>query len=175
MRYFSFGISSHTLLLLNPSLSHTLNRPFPPLPPHLFNDIVTMKTSYSCPNGCFGHGSCRNIREMGLMSTATPLVNATGETGSNDTDEDGWGFEVAYGWRVPAGSLTWDSRSVFGCVCDSSWKVPVGEARGCRRRFFYIARISLRSACLRIPPPMLDACQLEGATVIHQNDAMQST
>jgi len=47
------------------------------------------------------------MREMGLMSAAEPLVTA----------------DIAYGWASPEGSGTWDSRSMFGCVCDSSWEV----------------------------------------------------
>lgn len=62
---------------------------------------------YACPNGCSGNGACRSMREMGLTSAAEPLVAA----------------DVAYGWESPEGAATWDSRSMFGCVCDSSWEV----------------------------------------------------
>lgn len=62
------------------------------------------------------------MREMGLMGTAEPLVNATGL---------GEGYEVQYGWGAPAGSGTWDSRSVYGCVCESSWPVSVCVLWGC--------------------------------------------
>lgn len=63
------------------------------------------------------------MREMGFMLEAEPLVNAT-STAILGADGDGIeGFEVAYGWESPEGTATWESRSMFGCVCDSSWEV----------------------------------------------------
>lgn len=62
------------------------------------------------------------MREMGFMGAAEPLTNATGVT-VDAWGESGEGYEVRYGWSAPAGSASWDSRSLYGCVCDSSWKV----------------------------------------------------
>ncbi|CAN0345407.1 unnamed protein product, partial [Laminaria digitata] len=78
---------------------------------------------YACPNGCSEHGVCRNMRDMGLMQTATPLLH----NASSDAEEGVFqGYEVAYGWDSPAGTAAWDSRSVFGCVCDAPWEVSGG-------------------------------------------------
>lgn len=60
------------------------------------------------------------MREMGFMRTATPLVSESEISGPGDSAE---GFEVMYGRDSPEASSTWDSRSVFGCVCDSSREV----------------------------------------------------
>lgn len=87
--------------------------------------IISPKNSYACPNGCSGHGQCRSMREMGVMGTATPLTNVTATSAAAATvHSDAEGFEVSYGgWHSPPGSATWDSNSVYGCVCDSSWEV----------------------------------------------------
>lgn len=81
----------------------------------------SVKRRYACPNKCSGNGACRSMREMGFMRTATPLVDATGDVSA--LGESATGFEVMYGRDSREGSSTWDSQSVFGCVCDSSWEV----------------------------------------------------
>eukprot|EP00903_Cladosiphon_okamuranus_P007144 g6938.t1 len=79
---------------------------------------------YACPNACSGNGVCRSMRDMGLMQAATPFVDATA------------GSEVVYGWDTPEGSSTWDSRSVYGCVCDSSWEVGLGAGQTQEAEYF---------------------------------------
>ncbi|CAM9651395.1 unnamed protein product, partial [Scytosiphon promiscuus] len=90
---------------------------------------------YACPNGCSGNGACRNMREMGFMRAAKPLVNASTDDVSTRGDS-AEGFEVAYGWDSPEGTATWESRSVFGCVCDSSWEVGLGPGQTQEAEYF---------------------------------------
>eukprot|EP00904_Undaria_pinnatifida_P008271 jgi/Undpi1/4574/HiC_scaffold_18.g07928.m1 len=95
---------------------------------------------YACPNGCSEHGVCRNMRDLGLMQGATPLLDNTSASSTSAQE----GFQVAYGWDSPAGTAAWDSRSVFGCVCDAPWEYfgadcsllhcPSGDDPGKNRR-----------------------------------------
>lgn len=63
------------------------------------------------------------MREMGFMRAAEPLVNASTDDVVSGRGDSAEGFEVAYGWGSQEGTATWESRSIFGCVCDSSWEV----------------------------------------------------
>jgi hypothetical protein len=63
----------------------------------------------TCPNDCSGHGRCVSMREMATMTTALPLSAATTYDGYEDT-------------------ITWDQDKIYGCVCDSSWAVGLGDA-----------------------------------------------
>lgn len=69
---------------------------------------------------------CRNMRDLGLMQGATPLLDNTSASSTSAQE----GFQVAYGWDSPAGTAAWDSRSVFGCVCDAPWEVSEGRMTG---------------------------------------------
>ncbi|CAN0165475.1 unnamed protein product [Ectocarpus sp. 12 AP-2014] len=76
------------------------------------------------------------MREMGMMRTAEPLVNASTEASSSSRGDSADGFEVVYGWDSPEGTATWESRSVFGCVCDSSWEVGLGRGQTQQAQYF---------------------------------------
>ena len=52
--------------------------------------------------------SCVNLARMASMTNALPLSNATTYTGFDST-------------------VTWDGDMVYGCVCDSSWKVGLAS------------------------------------------------
>jgi len=62
-----------------------------------------------CPgNGnCSGHGKCVSMRIMSTMVDGLPLSTSTS----------------AYSGHLE--SKTWDQDRIFGCLCDSSWKVGV--------------------------------------------------
>mmetsp|Transcript_15259 Transcript_15259/g.40285 ORF Transcript_15259/g.40285 Transcript_15259/m.40285 type:complete len:267 (-) Transcript_15259:20-820(-) len=62
-----------------------------------------------CPNDCSGHGRCMNLREMATLGEALPLSNTTWTYEGDET------------------STTWDEDMLYGCVCDSSWKVGLGN------------------------------------------------
>ena len=63
-----------------------------------------------CPNDCSGHGQCLNVRRMASLPNALPMGNATTYAG----------FETSH---------TWDEDMVYGCVCDSSWTVGLGDGQ----------------------------------------------
>ncbi|CAM9905044.1 unnamed protein product [Hapterophycus canaliculatus] len=90
---------------------------------------------YACPNDCSGNGACRNMREMGFMHAAEPLVNNSADAVVAGIDS-AEGFEIAYGWSSPEGTATWESRSIFGCVCDSSWEVGLGAGQTQEAQYF---------------------------------------
>eukprot|EP01038_Epipyxis_sp_PR26KG_P012786 gene12786-17143_t len=61
-----------------------------------------------CPNDCSGHGICLSMKQLARTANALPLGPNTYYEG----DED---------------STTWDEDKLFGCVCDSSWTVGLGN------------------------------------------------
>lgn len=63
-----------------------------------------------CPNDCSGHGVCVSMKQMARMSNALPLGPNTYYEG----DEE---------------STTWDEDKLYGCVCDSSWEVGLGDGQ----------------------------------------------
>mmetsp|Transcript_26866 Transcript_26866/g.56128 ORF Transcript_26866/g.56128 Transcript_26866/m.56128 type:complete len:267 (-) Transcript_26866:37-837(-) len=63
-----------------------------------------------CPNDCSGHGQCISVKRMASLGNALPLGNTTTYTG----------FETSH---------TWDEDMVYGCVCDSSWTVGIGDGQ----------------------------------------------
>lgn len=67
---------------------------------------------------------CRSMRDMAMIKSAIPLVNNDGDISDNESK----GFLTTYGWGSRVGTETWESRSVFGCVCDSSWEVRSGAS-----------------------------------------------
>lgn len=62
----------------------------------------------SCPNNCSGHGQCLSMQQLARISNALPLSPNTYYEG----DED---------------STTWDEQKSYGCLCDSSWAVGLGN------------------------------------------------
>jgi hypothetical protein len=56
---------------------------------------------------CSGHGVCVNMKQQATMTNALPLSPITTYT---------------------YGETTWDFESMYGCVCDSSWKVGLGNS-----------------------------------------------
>lgn len=62
----------------------------------------------SCPNDCSGHGQCFSMKQLARLSNALPLGPNTYYEGADD-------------------SITWDEDMIFGCVCDSSWTVGLGD------------------------------------------------
>jgi hypothetical protein len=76
-----------------------------------------------CPNGlgtkvpCNGHGQCLSMRNLALSNAALPLATVP-PFGPAAVYANAGGVE-----RNPA---SWDARSNFGCVCDSSWPVGLG-------------------------------------------------
>jgi len=61
-----------------------------------------------CPNDCSGHGRCLSMKQLATTSDALPLSSPTTYTGNEDT-------------------TTWDEEKLYGCVCDSSWEVGLGD------------------------------------------------
>lgn len=62
-----------------------------------------------CPKDCSGHGRCVSMKDMARLSNAMPL-------NCNDVYYEGYDDEH-----------TWDSKKLFGCVCDSKWTVGFGD------------------------------------------------
>lgn len=63
---------------------------------------------------CSGHGVCASMRDLSMMDEALPLSSYQNRS---------YAFTAS---EFP--SEAWDSRVLFGCVCDSSW--PVGLEAG---------------------------------------------
>jgi len=74
-----------------------------------------------CPGGdlnpCSGHGACLNMKQLALARDALPLANSKGSGPAGHYYTSG-GIE-----QSPA---SWDSFSLHGCLCDSSWPVGLG-------------------------------------------------
>ena len=63
----------------------------------------------ACPNECSGHGRCMSMKQLAQQMDALPLTNTTSDyTGKEST-------------------TTWDEEKIFGCLCDSSWTVGLGD------------------------------------------------
>jgi len=63
-----------------------------------------------CPNDCSGHGVCLSMRQLARMDAALPLGPNTYYEGEVD-------------------SVTWDEDRIYGCLCDSSWTVGLGNGQ----------------------------------------------
>jgi hypothetical protein len=61
----------------------------------------------ACPNDCSGHGVCRSMEDINVD------FNKHIFSGNNYT----------YGTGKGISTIAWDYRSMYGCVCDSSWAV----------------------------------------------------
>jgi hypothetical protein len=72
-----------------------------------------------CPNDCSGHGRCLSTLELAGEDSALPL--SSGGT---------------YGALDSLTLNTWDDTSVFGCLCDSSWAVGLGNGEVQSPEFF---------------------------------------
>lgn len=78
-----------------------------------------------CPGdelACSGHGTCATMRGLSMIDDALPLT-------SNENRSYG---HTAY--ERPA--KTWDADRIFGCVCDSSWKVGLDANETQQPEFF---------------------------------------
>jgi hypothetical protein len=62
----------------------------------------------ACPNDCSGHGVCLSMKQLARTSNALPLAPNTYYEGAEN-------------------GATWDENKVYGCVCDSSWAVGLGD------------------------------------------------
>eukprot|EP01006_Ploeotia_vitrea_P064757 TRINITY_DN8884_c0_g1_i1.p1 TRINITY_DN8884_c0_g1~~TRINITY_DN8884_c0_g1_i1.p1 ORF type:complete len:288 (-),score=-8.20 TRINITY_DN8884_c0_g1_i1:102-965(-) len=70
-----------------------------------------------CPNDCSGHGICVSMKQMARMDNALPLAPNTFYEGYDD-------------------SVTWDEDMSYGCVCDSSWTVGLGNGETQQSEWF---------------------------------------
>ena len=66
-----------------------------------------------CPNDCSGHGQCLSMKNLALMYNTLPLA-ATFTT---------YDVNITSNGRTSTG---WDAEKIFGCHCDSSWRVGFG-------------------------------------------------
>lgn len=92
------------------------------------------------------------MRDMAMIESAMPLVNNDGDISGSSVNQ-AKGFQVTYGWGSQAGTETWESRSLFGCVCDSSWEVrgddSTNRAAMIIRILFKTLKESLQEGALR--------------------------
>lgn len=80
---------------------------------------------YSAETGdCSGHGVCASMRDLAMMDQALPL--SPSHSSSYDF------FTAAAAERAQA----WDAKRLYGCVCDSSWPVGLGEGERDKPEWF---------------------------------------
>ena len=58
---------------------------------------------------CSGHGTCATMRALAMLDEALPLTSRENRSYAHSNNQ--------------RPSHTWDADRIFGCVCDSSWKV----------------------------------------------------
>jgi hypothetical protein len=76
----------------------------------------------TCPNDCSGHGQCMSMKLLAKQATATPLsVNAALTYGQFQ----GYGLFSNGSYVNPA----WEAEKIYGCLCDSSWEVGLGNGQ----------------------------------------------
>lgn len=75
-----------------------------------FLSLIIIVYTVACPGStpCSGHGRCVSLKSMGNEANAAPF-----------------GPAVSYGGFSE--SKTWDEDKIYGCVCDSTWKVGYGS------------------------------------------------
>ena len=64
---------------------------------------------------CSGHGSCMSMKHIAKKSNALPLSDAS--------------YTYNSGGEPSSSTITWDQDRIFGCVCDSSWDVGLGDGQ----------------------------------------------
>jgi hypothetical protein len=74
-----------------------------------------------CPKDCSGHGICANMNEQTMMSNAMPLSASGNLYGSGDEAR---------------ATTAWDWDSMYGCVCDSRWRVGLGRGEWQKAEWF---------------------------------------
>lgn len=72
--------------------------------------MLVTSLAAACPNSCSGHGRCVSLSQMASEPNAKPVHERP----------------VSYG-GFPS-TTTWDEDKIYGCVCDSSWDVGMGDA-----------------------------------------------
>ncbi|KAJ1448172.1 hypothetical protein M885DRAFT_623689 [Pelagophyceae sp. CCMP2097] len=76
---------------------------------------------------CSGHGTCHSMRTLSTLAEALPLSHV----------ENGTRQPYAYGaTQAEQPSNVWDADRVFGCVCDSSWRVGLGAGERQEAEYF---------------------------------------
>ena len=71
----------------------------------------------SCHNGCSGNGQCVSLSQAASMSRAMPILPDTSYGGLDESE-------------------TWDEEKIYGCVCDSSWSVGLGDGETQEPEYF---------------------------------------
>jgi len=68
---------------------------------------------------CSGNGVCLSLKQLSKLTDAMPLANSTFVYGPSASKQD-----------------YWDEGRVYGCYCDSSWKVGLGAGETQEPEFF---------------------------------------